>query len=573
MTILDYKQTNPPNNRKIFSYREYKTEELLELIKCFQDPIYFCNTYCKIVTLDKGLTSTHLFPYQETMIKAVATSNYVICKFPRQSGKTTATSMLCLWLALFNDDYNIGIVAQNEKTAIGILSRVKKAYDNLPEFLKMETINWSAKTVVFVNGSMISVSGTSAASARGGSYNFLYLDEFAFVPDHIQHEFYQSTIPTITAGNTGKILITSTPHGLNKFYKIWKDSENGNNKFRRVAIEWFEVPGRDEKWRREQENLLGKDGFLQEYNCDFLGSTHTLISAKKLQEMSWGEPLQEHDGLDIYKYPTAGHQYIIVADVSQGINLDYSAFIVFDVTKWPITIAAKYQNNKINSIKYAQLLVSIAKNYNNAYCLVEVNNIGIEIADIMFTDFEYTNLFSCHNKNKDKKLELTLSDMIGESRLGVITSQLVKRLGCNSLKNMIESDRLIIEDHDIIEQLSVFVQFKKSYQAEAGKNDDLVVCLFLFAYLVDSDIYKQLSDKSFRKELLTAFNKTNDEQVGIFGFSSVPFQERQYNTIIPTVDVATFDNWLHDKWGTSHDDYAEPPTYDDAWDRLQKFYN
>lgn len=533
-------------------------DEALELAKCLQDPVYFCNQYCYAVTLDKGLTRVKLFPYQETIIKATVTNSFTIAKLPRQSGKTQCVALLVLWLALFNDAFTVGIVAQNEKTAIGILKRVKTAYENLPDFLKKPASAWNEKSIAWTNGSSITVSGTSAASARGGSYNFLYLDEFAFVPEHIQKEFYNSTMPTIAAGKSGKVLITSTPCGLNLFWKIWVDSEKGYNDFKRIAIEWNDVPGRDEEWRLKQVRLMGQEGFDQEFNTEFLGSSHTLINAKTLRTLSYDKPLHEHEGLSIYSLPASNRSYILVADVARGVGMDYSAFSIIDVTSWPLKVVATYKNNKIHSINYAQLIVNVAKNYNHCYCLVEVNDIGQEIVDIMYEDYEYTNIFAHNTKNRNKQVQACFGEDPG-AMLGVRTSRLVKRIGCNNMKNLIENQKLLIPDAEIISQLSRFVQMNKSYEAEDG-NDDLVMTLVLFGWLQDTKLFKDLIEKNFRRELLGDKQQQQSDDMAVFGFSSAQLDD--WNTVQPFPPVAgptSFDNWLKDDWGETYDmnDYWE----------------
>lgn len=519
------------------------------------DPVYFCNQYCYIITLDKGLQRVKLFPYQETIIQATVTNSFTICKLPRQSGKTQCVALLVLWLVLYNDAYTIGIVAQNERTAIGILKRVKTAYQNLPEFLQRNVTSWNEKSIGFENGSSISVSGTSAASARGGSFNFLYLDEFAFVPEHIQKEFFDSTLPTIAAGKTGKVLVTSTPRGLNLFYKMWKDSENDLNDFKRIAIEWSDVPGRDEEWKTRQVRLMGQEGFDQEFNTEFLGSTHTLINGNKLKMLTFNKPLSSYNGLDVYTIPATDRVYIVVADVARGVNIDYSACSVIDVTQFPFRLVAKYKNNKINTINYAQLLVSIAKNYNDAYVLVEVNDIGGEVVDIMFHDFEYTNLFSCHSKNKNKQIDAGLS-LDSKSVLGVRTTKLVKRLGCNVLKNLIENDKLLVEDYDIVQQLSRFVQKNKSYEAEDG-HDDLVMTLVLFGWLSDTTLFKEMMEKNFRREMLSERTKSHQEDMGAMGFSTHSFHMPVDEKGIATVTAAEFDHWFREDWGADPNESDE----------------
>lgn len=532
---------------------QFSPEEIMELMKSYRDPVYFCNQYCYAITLDKGLTRVNLFPYQETIIKATITNSFTIAKLPRQSGKTQCVALLVLWLALFNDAYTIGIVAQNEKTAKGILKRVKTAYENLPDFLRQEATAWNETSIGFANGSSIAVSGTSSASARGGSYNFFYLDEFAFVPEHIQKEFYMSTMPTIAAGKTGKVLITSTPCGLNLFWKIWTDSEKGINDFKRIAIEWNDVPGRDEEWRLKQVRLMGQEGFDQEFNTEFLGSSHTLISGKILNliKNSYETPIHKHDGLSIYYPPANNRSYILIADVARGVGLDFSAFSVIDVTEWPLKVVATYKNNKIHSINYAQVIHNVAKNYNQCYCLVEVNDIGQEIVDILFEEYEYTNLFAHNTKNRNKQVQACFAEDPG-AMLGVRTSRLVKRIGCNNIKNLIENHKIKLTDADLIMQFSRFVQVNKSYEAEDG-NDDLVMTMVLFGWLQDTKLFKDLIEKNFRREHLMGVQEKTKDDMAVFGFFSEDLENWETVQPPPQSGPISFDNWIHNDWGEAYD--------------------
>lgn len=492
----------------------FTPEQVQEYIKCARDPIHFIKKYIKIVNVDSGLVPFILRDYQEDMVRLAVLERFVICKMPRQVGKSITIAALLLWYVLFNEDFSIAILANKEKQSREILGRIQLAYEHLPKWLQQGILEWNKGNIELENGSKILASSTSGDAIRGTSQNLIYLDEFAFVPANIQETFFASVYPTISSGQTTKVLITSTPNGMNLFYKLWVDSEEGRNSYKRIDIHWSQVPGRDDKWKEETIRNTSEYQFRIEYECEFLGSTNTLIDGAFLRKMVYKTPISQSNDTNIYLSPTQGRLYIIVVDTSRGTNNDYSAFQVFDVTEFPYRVAATYRNNGITSYLYPNIIHAAARSYNNAFVLVETNDIGQQVADILYNDLEYENMLFTHPTVEQGPV---ISQGNRQSVLGVRTTKLVKKVGCSNLKALVESSKLIIEDLDTIQELVRFTALPNgSYEAEQG-NDDLVMCCVLFAWLTNQQYFKDVTNQSLREVLFNENVKQIEEDVLPFG--------------------------------------------------------
>lgn len=508
-----------PNLKRANIAIEWTPDQVKEFVKCQQDPIYFIKNYVKIVNIDEGLVPFELWPFQENIVNSVVDNRFTICKMPRQSGKTTTVAAMILWHVLFNENYNVAILAHKLAQSREILGRIQLAYEHLPKWLQMGVTEWNKGNIELENGSKILASATSSSAVRGGSFNLIYLDEFAFVPFNLQESFFASVFPTISSGSSSKVLITSTPNGLNLFYKLWVDSENGRNQYSRIDVHWSDIPGRDEKWRLEMISNTSEDQFRVEFECEFIGSTHTLISPTKLRSLASKTPLAIHDNLKIYDYPTEGHSYVMTVDVSRGVGIDYSAFQVIDCTQYPYQQVAVYHNNNISPMVYPTIVERVAKQYNNAYALIEINDIGGQVVDILHSEFEYENIFWTTNRGRAGQV---LSAGFGDkaTSLGVRTTNQVKRIGCSNLKDIVESDKLIIHDLDTIVELGQFVRKNDSYEAEAGSHDDLVMCLVLLCWMVNQDYFKEMTNSDFRNHIEKLNEQQIDEQMLPLGFTA-----------------------------------------------------
>jgi len=350
--------------------------------------------------------------------------------------------------------------------------------------LQQGVMSWNKGSLELENGSKILASSTSASAVRGGSYNIIFLDEFAYVPSNVAEQFFSSVYPTISSGKSTKVMIVSTPHGMNMFYKIWTDAEEKRNSYIPIEVHWSEVPGRDEKWKKETIANTSEQQFNTEFECEFLGSIDTLISPSTLRRLAYRTPIQSNANLDIYEKPIEDHTYLLTADVSRGTSNDYSAFIVFDVTSVPYRMVAKFRDNEIKPLLFPQRIHQVAKAYNTAFVLIEVNDIGEQVANAMQYDMEYDNMIMASMRGRAGQI-LGGGFSGGRAQLGVRTTKAVKKIGCSNLKQLVEDNKLIVEDFDTINELSTFIVKGSSHEADDGCNDDMVACLFIFGWCTD----------------------------------------------------------------------------------------
>jgi len=508
-----------PNLKKANTPHEFTEEQVIEFIKCKNDPVYFAKNYIKIVSLDEGLTQFIPYDFQETLIKRFHEHRFNICKMPRQTGKSTTSVSYLLHYAVFNDSTNIGILANKAATARDLLGRLQTAYENLPRWMQQGIISWNKGSLELENGSKISANSTSSSAVRGGSYNVIFLDEFAFIPNHIADDFFASVYPTISSGQKSKVIIVSTPRGMNHFYRMWHDAERDKNEYVPTEVHWSEVPGRDETWKEQTIANTSEQQFKVEFECEFLGSVNTLISTSKLKNLVYESPIQKNAGLDVYEAPQKDHNYLITVDVARGLGNDYSAFIVFDITNFPYKAVAKYRNNEIKPMLFPSIIDDIGKAYNKAFILCEVNDIGDQVASILNYDLEYDNLLMCSQRGRAG--QVVGAGFSGKrSQLGVRTTQAVKKLGCSNLKTLLEDDKILIIDYDIISELTTFSQKHNSFEAEEGCNDDLAMCLVIFAWLVAQDYFKEMTDNDVRKRIYEEQKNQIEQDMAPFGFMS-----------------------------------------------------
>ena len=496
---------------------EWTKDQILEYQKCMKDPLYFIGNYIRIVSLDEGLVPFKMFPFQKEMVGTVHNNRFTICKMPRQSGKSTTLVSYILYYVLFNSNMNVAILANKASTARDILSRLQLAYENLPKWLQQGVMSWNKGSLDLENGSRVVASSTSSSAVRGGSYNMIFLDEFAFVPNTVAEDFFSSVYPTISSGKSTKVIIVSTPNGMNLFYKLWVDAENKRNSYNIIDVHWSEVPGRDAKWREETIANTSEEQFRREFECEFLGSANTLIAPAKIKSMAFQNVMKTSAGLDMYEKPVKGNTYIIIADVSRGTNNDYSAFVVFDVTTVPYKIVAKYRNNEIKPLLFPNIIHDVALAYNQAYTLVEVNDIGEQVATALQFDLEYENLIMASMRGRAGQI-VGGGFSGGKAQLGVRTTKAVKKMGCSNLKQIVETDKLIINDYDLIKEFSTFILKGQSYEAEEGHTDDLVMCCVLFGWLVQQTYFKELTDDDIRERMYKEQQNQLEQDMAPFGF-------------------------------------------------------
>ena len=530
-----------PNLKKANTPIEFSVSNIEEFINCKDDPVYFAKNYVKIVSLDEGLTQFEPYHFQEKLIKNFHNNRFNICKMPRQTGKSTTVVSYLLHYAIFNDSVNIGILANKASTARELLARLATAYENLPKWMQQGILVWNKGNIELENGSKILAASTSASAVRGMSFNVLFLDEFAFVPNHIADSFFASVYPTITSGKSTKVIIVSTPHGMNHFYRMWHDAEKGSNEYIPTDVHWTEVPGRDEEWKRQTIANTSEQQFKVEFECEFLGSVDTLISPSKLRVLVYDDPITRSAGLDVYVDPIRNHDYIVTVDVARGVGIDYSAFVVTDITSFPHRVVAKYRNNEIKPMLFPNVIWEVARSYNNAYVLCEVNDVGDQVASILQYDLEYQNLLMCSMRGR-------AGQIVGQgfsgkkTQLGVKMSKTVKKVGSLNLKTMIEEDKLFINDYEIISELTTFIQKNNSFEAEDGCNDDLAMCLVIYAWLVAQDYFKELTDQDVRKRIYEEQKNQIEQDMAPFGFISDGLDSESF------VD-RDGDRWYVDEYG------------------------
>jgi hypothetical protein len=495
-----------------FPWEKWQIEEFR---RCARDPIYFCEKYVKIVDLDKGIVNFKLRDFQKRIVKAVKKNRFTIIRCGRQMGKTTTAAALMLHEGLFVPNSYIAVLANKMDSAQEVIERIQMAYENLPLWMQQGVLSWNKRSIMLENGSKFICAPTSADGIRGKSISMLYLDEFAHINPVLQQKFFTSTYPVITSGTKTKIIITSTPNGMDLFYKLWTDAVNKRNSYTAVDVHWSEIPGRDEKWKEETIANTSEEQFRQEYEVEFLGSSNTLLSPNVLQRLTYNNPIEQTSNISVYKQPEKDSVYTIIADTARGTIGDYSAFLVINITRYPVEVVAVFRDNAVLPVVYPDYIHRMSKYYNDAYVLVETNDIGGQVVDILMEAHENENiLVTTHNGRKGQVLG---SGHAGKSRLGVRTTGTVKRIGCLNLKSMIEKNRIILNDFNIIQELSTFISKGGSYQAEYGKNDDLVMCLVLFAWMATQDYFKQLTNTDFRKDIMSETEKYLEEDLLPFG--------------------------------------------------------
>jgi len=540
--MIDKHYKGNPNLKAENVQIEFTTDQVQEYLLCKEDPVYFAMNYVKIVSLDEGLVPFEMYDFQKELISNFHNNRFNIAKLPRQTGKSTTVVSYLLHYALFNDNIRIAILANKAETARELLGRLQLSYENLPKWLQQGVGSWNKGSLELENGSKIVAASTSSSAVRGNSFNIIFLDEFAFIPNHIAEQFFSSVYPTISSGKSTKVIIISTPNGMNMFYKLWHDAERGKNGYIPLEVHWSAVPGRDVEWKRQTIANTSERQFTQEFECEFLGSVDTLITPAKLRTMVYDDPLEKNKGLDVYEKPLKDHSYLMTVDVSRGTSNDYSAFVVFDITTIPYKVVAKYKNNEIKPMLFPNIINDVAKAYNKSFVLVEVNDIGEQVSSILHFDLEYDNILMCSMRGRAG--QLVGQGFSGKkSQLGVKMSRTVKKIGCSNLKAIIEDDKLLVNDYDIISELTTFIQRNQSFEAEDGCTDDLAMCLVIFSWLVVQDYFREMTDNDVRKRIYEEQKDQIEQDMSPFGFISTGLDEET------TFVDADGDRWFTDEYG------------------------
>lgn len=489
-----------------------------EFARCAMDPVYFAEKYIQIVHVDHGLMPITLYDYQNEILQKITKNRRAVAVTSRQAGKTTTAVVVILHYILFNEDKTVALLSNKGDSAREILNRIKIAYEALPKWIQQGVQEWNKGSVEFENGCKIIAAATSSSAIRGRSISFLYIDEAAFVENW--DEFFASVFPTISSGETTKILLTSTPNGLNHFYKTCAGAQaEGNewNGYQYINVSWERVPGRDEKWKKEMLASMDWDyqKFAQEFCCEFLGSSGTLIDGATLKRLVPQRPISSKQNIFVYEEPIKENTYVGIVDVSRGKGLDYSVLQIIDVSKMPYKQVCVFRDNVTPPIEFTEIIHRVCSHYNNAITLVEINDIGGQVADMLYMDYEYENLMFTETAGRVGR---RISSGFGTGvEKGVRTTKQVKSVGCSILKLLVEQTQLIINDHQTILELSTFSRKRQSYEAEPGCNDDLVMCLVLFAWMSDQKYFKELTDINTLAKLRQKTEEELFEEVPFFG--------------------------------------------------------
>jgi hypothetical protein len=501
MTITTY--LGNPLLKRVNVPHEFTEEEIIEYVKCRDDPIYFIKNHIHIVNVDKGLMKFELWPFQEKLIQTLVDERFCIVKCPRQSGKSQTSLAFMLHYVLFNDQKSVAILANKSATSRELLGRLQMAYEKLPIFLQQGVSEWNKGSIELENGSRILAGSTSSSSIRGYSFNLIFLDEFAFVQQNMAEDFFRSVYPTISSGNTSKVIIVSTPNGMNHFYKMWSDAVEDNSNYHPFEINWWDVPGRDDAWRKQTVENTSEEQFRQEFECEFLGSAGTLISATKLQQLAVKSPIMTMQELDVYDEGEQGRNYFMTVDVAEGRGQDYSTMNIIDISELPFKQVAKFRSNTISPMLLPTVIMQVAQSYNDATVLIESNGPGAEVCNILHYDLEYEN---------------TINESGITAKFGIKMSKRVKAIGCSNLKDLIENDKILINDLETISELAQFITKGTSWAAEGGGTDDLVMGLVMFAWYATQPNFKELNDIDLRISLMAGKIKQIEDDLTPFGF-------------------------------------------------------
>jgi hypothetical protein len=504
MTIVNNSEgyLGNPNVKRDGVIQDWSQEQINEYAKCMKDPAYFARTYLKVVHLDKGLVPFNLYPYQEEMFKHFNDNRFSIVLACRQSGKSISSVAYLLWYALFNPEKTIAVLANKGATAREMLARVTLMLENIPFFLQPGCKSLNKGSIEFSNNSRIIAAATSGSSIRGMSVNLLFLDEFAFVENAA--EFYTSTYPVVSSGKSSRVIVTSTANGIgNVYHKLWEGAVQGTNEFKPFRVDWWDVPGRDEEWKRQTISNTSELQFQQEFGNTFHGTGNTLISADILLNLKAVSPVYTQNNVKVYDRPKDGHSYLVFVDVAKGRGMDYSTFNVIDVTQRPFKQVAVYRDNTISPLLFPDIIYKYAKLYNEAYVVIESNDQGSLVCNGLYYDLEYENVF--------------VESMVKANAIGVTMNKKVKRIGCSTIKDLIEEHRLEIVDAETIIEMSTFVAKGTSYEASDNNHDDLMMNLVLFGWYTTTPFFAETTDINIKEMMYLEQVRQMEDELVPFG--------------------------------------------------------
>ncbi len=487
----------------------YTKEMVWELQKCASDIVYFAENYFTVLHPIHGKKRLceleGLYDFQKDMIKNFSENRFSIVLASRQVGKTTCSCIYLLWFALFNTDKTLAILANKQSTAQSIVGDIKIAYEQLPAFMKPGVKKYDALTIEFDNGTTVFSRATSEDALRGESVSLLFLDEFAFVPENVADAFWASNFPTISTG--GSIIIVSTPNGTaGLYYELWKKASNREKDnrgvlWKSIRIRWDQHPDRDEKWKDEMLESIGKVKFSQEFDCSFTGSTYTLITGDTLEKLNSIDPaFYVEEGYYLWKRPEPNRIYLMGGDVAKGANSDFHVLNIFDVTDFykngKYEQVAIFRRNDISAFDFKDKIIEIGKQWNDAMVIIENNDIGHAVVQNLYFDDGYENTWF----NQDK----------GE--YGIRATTKTKPIALSYFKEDIESFKMLIHSEDMVRELSYYEEIRTGiFGARNGReyHDDTVASGYWVSYALRS-LYFQDFYEWWLKNHDSNYNKLMD---------------------------------------------------------------
>lgn len=518
---------NNSNLKQVGTIINYEEWQIQEYARCAEDPVYFVKKHMKIVHVDRGLINFDLYPFQETYIQTIKDQNRVVVNKPRQCGQSISTIGFVLWYILFNSYKSVGILANKAASSRGLLARLQLAYENIPLYLQQGICEWNKGSIELENGSIVVASATSSSSARSNAYSLVILDEFAFVPANIAESFIKSVMPTISSGVNSKIVILSTPQGLNMFWKFYDEAVKGENGYTPLLVNWWDVPGRDEAWKERTIRELGSEkAFNQEFGGQFLSSGNTLIDGYTIKKLSEQVkiPIFETTNLAVWEYPirynkeepksdtNKNHFYVVCFDCAEGLIQDYSVFSVIDVTEVPYKVVARYRSNEVSPLLFPHELVQIAQQYNDAFLFGETDSVGGQVLDLCYRDLEYPNIFCTMTVRGRQGGQKLVGGLSPKSKFGIKMSTKVKSVGCQNFKSITEAGKLEILDFNTVSEISTFITNGSSFGAEEGRNDDCVMSLVGFSWLITQQYFKDWTEQNVRERMYIEQKEIMEEQ-------------------------------------------------------------
>ena len=469
---------------------EWTPKMVRELRKSKQNILYFAENFFFIVNLDKGKMRIPLYASQKRVLRSLRDNRFVACLASRQTGKTTMMTIYALWIACFQEDQRILVVANKEQTAINIFSRIRTAYEMLPNYLKPGVVEYGKTSMKLANGSSIGISTTSSDAGRGDSCNVLILDELAFIPNNLVDAFWKSVYPIISSSKKSKIFIASTPNGTdNLFYKLYMDGQNKKSNWYAEKMMWYEIPGRDEKWKQETIQSIGsEEAFRQEFDCEFLETGDSFIDEEyfaKLESLIVDPKHIFDDGAyKVWEEPDVDCIYTIGVDVAEGVQKNSSVIQVLDITDLTdIKQVAEYSSNTINPFEFTTKVYEICHHWGAPPLMIERNNCGAQVVDLLYQNHRYPNIVSYSPRTGKVKFD----------RLGVYAHTNTKYKGVTNMRYWVHELKCIqFRSKELVEELRAFQRNPNgTWSAKPGYDDDRVMSLIWALMILDNDLIQR----------------------------------------------------------------------------------